>query len=143
MSSLDNIFNDYQFGTSTNESNISPPIPPLSRGSTIQDSLPLTTDRLQKKDRLDVLPFNRHTIQHRRSICCGNIYRRLYNHSNSPMILSKSLKRKDSNNSNASVNSPNNPPTSGYLKIQSQSIVLEVVLLKVHPVYTKQNFLDW
>lgn len=115
MSSFDDIFSGYQFGTS-NESRLSPLIPPVSTSET----LPLTTGRLQKKDELDVLLFDTHTIQRRRSICCGNIYRHLYNHNNSPIILSKPLKKKDSDNSDASVNS-HRSVTSGFLR-NTQSI---------------------
>lgn len=73
---------------------------------------PLTRDILEKKDRLDMLLLNRfipgvRTIQRRRSICNGNIYRHLYNEDNSPMTLAAPFTKMGSEISGASVNSPN------------------------------------
>ncbi|GAN08579.1 cation channel family protein [Mucor ambiguus] len=73
---------------------------------------PLTRGMLEKKDRLDMLLQNRPTpgvgmIQRRRSICNGNIYRQLYNEDNSPMTLATPFTKMDSEDSDASVNSPN------------------------------------
>lgn len=73
---------------------------------------PLTRDILEKKDRLDMLLLNRpipgvRMIQRRRSISNGNIYRRLYNEDNSPMTLATPFTKMGSENSDASVNSPN------------------------------------
>lgn len=127
-------FNDYRFGeqvdmTSTSPQSVSPKSSPqhskshspnTSSLSPLQSTIsqqqqyvqPLTRDMLEKKDRLDLLLQNRPTpgvrmIQRRRSISNGNIYRRLYNEDNSPITLAMPFTKMDSENSDASVHSPN------------------------------------
>ncbi|KAL9554146.1 hypothetical protein MBANPS3_002946 [Mucor bainieri] len=125
-------FNGYRFGeqvdmASTSPQSVSPRSSPQQRNRSHSslNSLfsphqqqqeeyvqPLTRDMLEKKDRLDILLQNRPTpgvrmIQRRRSICNGNIYRRLYNEDNSPMTLATPFTKMDSADSDASVHSPN------------------------------------
>lgn len=108
MNSFHDIFDDYQFGSTTSDKDrLSPQIPPVS----LSDTVPLTTEQLQKKDRLDLLLFNpsKNSIQRRRSICCGHLYDS--NHT----FLSKPLNPNDS--SFASTSSSHHLSlTSGILK---------------------------
>ncbi|CEP10750.1 hypothetical protein [Parasitella parasitica] len=82
---------------------------PQDQGQYVQ---PLTRDMLEKKDRLDILLSDLPTtgtrvIQRRRSISNGNIARHLYNEDNSPMTFVPTFEKMGSEDSDASINSPN------------------------------------